>query len=104
MGVRRVLQGLAWSGAGLLVAAFLIGYAAPYLPPARFWWTDLFAVLLPALAAAVGLLGIGLVGQGAYSGRWGRLGGGGHCSCSSHCGLDRCQRGRRRGTTRTRCG
>ncbi|MCS3753346.1 endonuclease/exonuclease/phosphatase family protein [Salinibacter ruber] len=77
MGLQRVLQGLAWSGAGLLVAAFLMGYAAPYLPPARFWWTDLFAVLLPALAGAVGLLGIGLVGQGAYSGRWGRLGIGG---------------------------
>ncbi|MCS3671185.1 endonuclease/exonuclease/phosphatase family metal-dependent hydrolase [Salinibacter ruber] len=77
MGLQRALQGLAWSGAGLLVAAFLMGYAAPYLPPARFWWTDLFAVLLPALAGAVGLLGIGLVGQGAYSGRWGRLGIGG---------------------------
>ncbi|MCS3610263.1 hypothetical protein [Salinibacter ruber] len=77
MGLQRALQGLAWSGAGLLVAAFLMGYAAPYLPPARFWWTDLFAVLLPALAGAVGLLGIGLVGQGAYSGRWGAWGSGG---------------------------
>ena len=35
MGLQRALQGLAWSGAGLLVAAFLMGYAAPYLPPAR---------------------------------------------------------------------
>ena len=76
MGLQRVLRGLAWSGAGLLVAAFLIGYAAPHLPPARFWWTDLFAVLLPALAGAVGLLGIGLVGQGASRRAWGRVGAG----------------------------
>ncbi len=76
MGLRRVLRSLAWSGAGLLVTAFLIGYAAPYLPPARFWWTDLFAVLLPVLAGAVGLLGIGLAGQGAYRRRWGRVGAG----------------------------
>jgi len=74
MGLRRVLQILAWGAAGLLVAAFLIGYAAPHLPPARFWWTDLFAVLLPALAGAVGLLGVGLVGQGASRRAWGRVG------------------------------
>ncbi len=74
MGLQRVLRGLAWSGAGLLVAVFLMGYAAPHLPPARFWWTDLFAVLLPTLAWAVGLLSIGLVGQGGYAGRWGRVG------------------------------
>lgn len=74
MGLRRALQILSWSGAGLLVTAFLVGYAAPYLPPARFWWTDLFAVLLPVLAGAVGLLSIGLVGQGTYRQAWGRVG------------------------------
>jgi len=72
MGLRRVLWALAWGGAGLLVAAFLVGYAAPYLPPAHFWWTDLFAVLLPVLGGAVGLLGAGLVGQSIYRQAWGR--------------------------------
>ena len=72
MGLRRVLWALAWGGAGLLVAAFLVGYAAPHLPPAHFWWTDLFAVLLPVLGGAVGLLGAGLVGQGVYRQVWGR--------------------------------
>lgn len=73
MGLRRVLRFLAWSGAGLLVSAFLLGYAAPHLPPVHFWWTDLFAVLLPFLGVAVGLLGVGIVGQGAYRRTWGRV-------------------------------
>ena len=67
---------LVWSGAGLLVTVFLVGYAAPYLPPARFWWTDLFAVLVPPLSVGVGLLGVGLLVHGSYQRRWGRVAGG----------------------------
>ncbi|WP_103019637.1 endonuclease/exonuclease/phosphatase family protein [Salinibacter altiplanensis] len=71
MGLRRVLWALAWGSAAFLVAAFLVGYAAPHLPPVHFWWTDLFAVLLPVLGGAVGLLGGVLVGQGVYRQAWG---------------------------------
>lgn len=71
--LRRILGALGWGVAGLLIGAFLIGYAAPYLPPAQFWWTNLFAVLLPPLGLAVGLLGFGLLGQGLYRRRWGRV-------------------------------
>jgi len=73
IGLRRILQILAWSGAGLLVAVFLAGYAAPYLPPARFWWTDLFAVLVPPLSVVIGGLGVGLLLYGGYRRRWGRV-------------------------------
>lgn len=71
--LRYILRGFGWAVAGLLIGAFLIGYAAPYLPPARFWWTDLFAVLLPPLGLAVGLLSLGLLGQGVYRHKWGRI-------------------------------
>lgn len=71
--LRRILRGLGWGATGLLSVAFLIGYAAPYLPPAQFWWTDLFAVLLPPMGLAVGLLGLGVLGQGVYRRRWGRV-------------------------------
>ena len=70
---RRILRVLGWGTAGLLVGAFLIGYAAPYLSPVRFWWTGLFAVVLPPLAVGVGLLGLGIAGMGAYRRRWGRF-------------------------------
>ena len=76
IGLRRILRGLVWSGVGLLVAVFLAGYAAPYLPPAHFWWTDLFAVLVPPLSVIVGLLGAGLLAHGSYRRRWGRVAGG----------------------------
>ena len=71
--LRYMLRPLGWGVAGLLIGAFCIGYAAPYLPPASFWWTNLFAVLLPPLGLAVGLLGLGLFGQGLYRRQWGRV-------------------------------
>ena len=58
---------------GGLAVAFLIGYAAPYLSPVRFWWTNLFAVFLPPLGLAVGILGCGLGGWGLYRRAWGRV-------------------------------
>jgi len=70
---RRILRGLGWGAAGGLVAAFLVGYAAPYLSPGRFWWADLFAVVLPPLSLVVGLLGLGLGGWGLYRRAWGRV-------------------------------
>lgn len=76
--LRRILRALAWGAAALLVAAFLVGYAAPYLSPVRFWWTDLVAVGLPALGAGVAVLAVGLCVGGGVRRRWGRvaLGGG----------------------------
>jgi len=68
-----MLRALGWGVAGLLIGAFLIGYAAPYLPPDHFWWTNLFAVVLPPLGLVVGLLGFGLLGWGVYRRRWGRV-------------------------------
>lgn len=68
--VGRILRVLGWSVAGALIAAFLVGYAAPYLPPARYWWTDLFAVLLPPLAATVGVLSAGLLVNATRGRRW----------------------------------
>lgn len=71
--LRRILQIIGWGIFGLLVLPFLIGYAAPYLPPAHFWWTDLFAVVLPPLALVVGLLGLGLLWTGVHRGAWWRV-------------------------------
>ncbi len=71
--LRYMLRAFGWGVAGLLIGAFLVGYAAPYLPPARFWWTDLVAVLLPPLGLVVSLLGFGLLGWGVYRRRWGRV-------------------------------
>lgn len=70
---RRILWILGWGAAGLLVTAFLLGYAAPYLPPVQFWWADLLAVFLPPLGVAVGGLALGLFGEGLYRRRWGRV-------------------------------
>jgi|GEM_PF-391748 len=69
--LRRILRVLGWGATILLVGAFLVGYAAPYLPPAYFWWTNLFAVPLVPLAGLVGLLGLGLVGRGVSQRAWG---------------------------------
>ncbi len=71
--LRRILRTLGWGVAGLLIIVFLIGYAAPYLPPTQFWWTDLVALLLPLAGVAVGLLGLGLFGEGVYRRKWGRV-------------------------------
>lgn len=70
---RRILRVLGWGTAGLFVGAFLVGYAAPYLTPVRFWWTGLFAVVLPPLAVVAGGVGLGLAGMGAYRRKWGRV-------------------------------
>ncbi len=70
---RRILWTLGWGTAGLLIVAFLLGYAAPYLSPARFWWTDLFAVALLPLSLVTGGISLGLCVQGVYRRRWGRV-------------------------------
>ncbi len=57
----------------MLVAVFSIGYAAPFLSPVRFWWVDLFAVVLPAAGVGVAVMALGLCGWGAYRRRWGRV-------------------------------
>jgi endonuclease/exonuclease/phosphatase family metal-dependent hydrolase len=75
--LRRILRALGWGAATLLVAAFLVGYAAPYLSPARFWWTDLFAVGVPLLGVGVGVLALGLCVDGGTRRRWGRVAVGG---------------------------
>ncbi|MFB6249658.1 MAG: endonuclease/exonuclease/phosphatase family protein [Salinibacter sp.] len=75
--LRRILRALGRGAAALLVGAFLIGYAAPYLSPARFWWTNLFAVGLPVLGAGVAVLALGLCGWGGVRRRWGKVAVGG---------------------------
>lgn len=55
------------------MAVFSIGYAAPFLSPVRFWWVDLFAVVLPAAGVGVAVVAVGLCGWGAYRRRWGRV-------------------------------
>ena len=75
--LRRILRALGWGAATLLVGAFLVGYAAPYLSPARFWWTDLFAVGLPVLGVGVAPLALGLCVGGGVRRRWGRVAVGG---------------------------
>lgn len=68
--LRRTLWATGWSAVAVLVVVFLVGYTAPYLSPARFWWTNLFAVFLPALSLGVGLAGIGIAVWGATRHRW----------------------------------
>jgi endonuclease/exonuclease/phosphatase family metal-dependent hydrolase len=75
--LRRILRALGWGAATLLVGGFLVGYAAPYLSPARFWWTDLFAVGLPVLGAGVAALALGLCVWGGVRRRWDRVAVGG---------------------------
>lgn len=64
---------IGWVAARVLVVAFLIGYVAPYLSPEYYWWIDLFAVLLPPLALAVGILGAWMLAFGVYQGTAGRV-------------------------------
>lgn len=70
---RGVLRVLGWGLGMILVATFLIGFAAPYLSPARFWWTDLFALLLPLVSPVVGAIALGLGGYGLWRRQWGRI-------------------------------
>lgn len=56
----------------LLVVAFFLGYAAPYLSPRHFWWLDLFAVGIPMMSVPVGALALVLGGQGYLWGQWRR--------------------------------
>lgn len=71
---RRILWVLGWGTAAGLIGAFLVGYAAPFLSPQHFWWTDLFAVFVPPLSLIVGGIALILGVQGAYRRRWGRVG------------------------------
>lgn len=71
--LRRILRTVAWGLVGILISAFLVGYAAPFLPPDSFWWTNLFAVLVPSLGIVVALLAVLLLAHGAYRGKWGRV-------------------------------
>lgn len=71
---RGALRGLGWAAVGLLVAVFVIGYAAPYLSPVRFWWADLFALLLPPVSVGVGAGALGVAGMGLWRRQWGRAG------------------------------
>ena len=71
--LRRIVRVLGWGTVGLLVALFLTAYAAPYLPPAHFWWADLLAVGLPALSVGIAGLSVALCGWGGYRRRWGRV-------------------------------
>src|SRR5690554_4260906 len=49
---------------GVVAALFLLGYAAYYGYPARLWWVEILAVLLPFIAvAALILLLANLVGR-----------------------------------------
>lgn len=68
--LRRTLWALGWGTGAVFGVAFLVGYTAPYLSPTRFWWTNLFAVFLPALSLGVGLAGIGMAVWGVARRRW----------------------------------
>jgi len=71
--LRRTLRALGWGLSIVLIAAFLVGYAAPYLSPTSFWWTDLFAVGVPALSVLIGPLSLLMCGWGWYHRTRGRL-------------------------------
>lgn len=57
----------------LLIGVFLTGYAAPYLSPRYFWWTDLFAVFVPGLGMVVALLSVWFCVQGYLESNWRRI-------------------------------
>lgn len=71
--LQRIVRILGWIAASLLGCAFLVGYAAPYVSPARFWWADLFAVLVPILGLVMGGIVVGLCGWGVYRRKWGHV-------------------------------
>ncbi len=53
MPVRRFLRSIAYLLYGALLASFLAGYAARFVPPEALWWLQLAAIPLPYLSAAV---------------------------------------------------
>lgn len=71
--LRNILSVLGWGGAGLLIVVFLVGLSAPHLPPNPFWWTDLFALLLPPSSVAVGGMALALGAYGLWHRRWARV-------------------------------
>lgn len=72
--LRSVFRGLGWGVGVLLVASFLIGYAAPHLSPDRFWWTGLFALLLPVISPVIGVGAVLIGGSAVWRRQWGRVG------------------------------
>ncbi|MFP4228366.1 MAG: endonuclease/exonuclease/phosphatase family protein [Salinivenus sp.] len=68
--LRRYLRAVLNGGAALLVGCFVLGYAAPYLPPEPFWWTNLLAVGLGPLAVGTGAVALVLVGRAWYRRQW----------------------------------
>lgn len=65
-GVRRFLWALFVLVDGLVLGLIGIGYAAVHVDPRTFWWSDLVAVVLPALAVVFLVLTI----VPAAAGRW----------------------------------
>jgi len=57
----------------LVLGIFGLGYASAYLPPESFWWTGPFAVALPLLSIAAGLVALVLLGTGLWRRRYGRV-------------------------------
>ena len=53
MSIRRRLPRLSTLFLWIVGAAFLLGYAARYVPPRVFWWPELFAIVLPYSSAAI---------------------------------------------------
>lgn len=58
--MRRFLKSLAFVAYGVLLVAFLAGYAARFIRPGTFWWLQLLAIPLPYLSAIVVLSGLPL--------------------------------------------
>ena len=67
----RSLWAVVRGGSGLLVACFVVGYTAPYLPPDTFWWANLLAAGLWPLALGTGGVTLALAGTAIYRQRWG---------------------------------
>lgn len=66
----RSLWTVVQGSAGLLVACFVIGYAAPYLPPDMFWWANLLAAGLWPLGLCTGVVTLALTGAAFYRRQW----------------------------------
>ncbi|MFO8100303.1 MAG: endonuclease/exonuclease/phosphatase family protein [Salinibacter sp.] len=68
--LRRSLWAVVNGGAALLVACFLLGYTAPFLPPTLFWWANLLAVGLGPLAVGAGGVALVLAGRAWHRRQW----------------------------------